>query len=272
MRSSEQLPLPSGWRPRSVGLFLSAACTPLLVLLVLRSAVPTLGTAAWPLGAAALAGAVLVLVGAYGIVRASWRTAGTRAFETDEKAGVTVIRYSREVVFLRIVALASTAALFGFLGVLAQDNGFVAAGVLMFAFGLAFLVWLLAWWMRGIRVGALTLGSEGIALRVNSWEQSIDWEDVLLLHAWDATQRGGLYRRLDVRARKVVGWTEPTRHEWLLGPRSTEPSLQIRCDLIDVDPVVLHYWLKFYVDTPSARGELGTPASLARAQTADFSH
>lgn len=272
MRSSERLPLPRGWQPRSRGVVLAAVCAPVLALLVLRPAIPTLGTPAWATGATVLAGTVLLLVGAYGIVRSGWHRAGVRVFELDEKAGATRIRYSLEVVVIRIVVLASTAAFFGLLGVLALTYSFVGPGVLLFAFGLAFLAWLVGWWLGGIQVGTLTLGPTGASLRVNNRDRSARWEDVIWAQPWDATPRGGLYRRIGLRARHVAGWTAPTRHEWLLGPRSSEPSIDIRCDLIDVDPVLLHSWLQFYIDHPAARSELGTPASLARAQAADFSH
>lgn len=271
MRSSEQLSLPDGWRPVSRALLLLAVCSPVLVVLLLRSALPTIGTPAWAAGGAALAGSLLVLIGSYGLIRAQWRSFGIRSFDIDEKAGVTRVRYSREVVVLRMAAMAATAALFGLLGILAVRYSAVPVGILMFGFGLGFLGWLVAWWARGVRVGELLLGPTEVTVRVDSDDLVARWADVYWMHTWDATQRGATWRRIDIGAREVRGWTEPDER-WWAEHRSSMPSVEVRCDRIDVDSLLLYSWLKFYVDNPDARGELGTPASLARAQTADFSY
>lgn len=270
MRSSEHA-LPNGWRPMSGTLLLLAICAPFVVVAVLQAALPTLGTVDWTVGAAAIAGSILVLLGSYPVLKSRWRRPGIRSFETDEKARTTRIRFSREVVVLRILALAAGSATFGFLGLWASTEGIGPLAALLFILGLFFLGWLVLWAVRGIRVGELTLGPEGIALTVNSRDLSARWPDVNFVHTWDAAQRGAVWRRVDITAYEVRGWQQPTRHEWLFDPRFSEPSIEVRCDLIDVDSLLLHSWLKFYVDNPAARSELGTPASLARAQAADFS-
>lgn len=272
MRSSERHQLPTGWRPMSGTLLLLAICAPVAVVAVLQAALPTLGTAAWAGGAAAVAGSVLVLIGSYAVVKSRWRRPGITSFEIDEKARATRIRYSREVIVLRILALTAAAATCAALGLWASPEGIGPLAVLLFILGLMFLGWLVLWVVRGVRRGELTLGPEGIALTVNSRDLSARWPDVIGLITWDAAQRGAVWRRIDISAREVRGWREPTRHEWLFDPRFSEPSIEIRCDLIDVDSLLLHSWLRFYVDNPGARTELGTPASLARARAADFSY
>lgn len=86
MRSSEQVRLPSGWRPTSRVPGILAVRSPVSVFLLLQAVLPALGTVDRALGAAGIAGSALLLVGAYGVVRSRWGRPRITAFEIDAKA------------------------------------------------------------------------------------------------------------------------------------------------------------------------------------------
>lgn len=80
------------------------------------------------------------------------------------------------------------------------------------------------------------------------------WDDIRSVHAREHTDRSRMrrWRRLELSADHATG------------RRPAPPDIDIRCDRVEFDPVLLHHLLRFYVDHPLARPELVGDAVLAR--------
>jgi hypothetical protein len=58
---------------------------------------------------------------------------------------------------------------------------------------------------------------------------------------------------------------------WKIDKLPPVPVIEVNCPSLALEPALIYHLLKFYVDNPQARPELGTDTVIQRAQTGAFS-
>jgi len=272
MRSSGELALPEGFSvPRRGRLVLLAVTTPVLVLVVLfRLASSVLGADGFGAGGAVLFGAAMV-VGFVSVLRDHLR----RCWPLDAVRpvpGGLAIAFSRRVVQRRVLGLALLGSALLLWGISAWSSGSTVGALLFTAGGAAGLGYLLRWYLRGIRPGELVLTSDSVHLVMDDVDVEVRWDDVESVHAWEHSDRYRtvLFRRIELPARHARGWrpAPPGGSLWAVTRRS--PGIDIHCDRVEIDPVLLYHLLRFYLDHPCARTELAGRTVHARLRDRRF--
>jgi hypothetical protein len=251
MRSSRELELPEGFTaPRRGRLLLLVLTMPLLLLLLLLPLLAGLLSGNWALavGAALLGAAtvsVVLLVVRQQLTR-TWTLDAVRAVP----GGVTIV-FSRRILRLRLLGSSLGGAGLVLCGIGAWSAGSEVVALLCTAAGGAALGALILWYVRGIRTGQLTLTPDSVRLAMDAQDVEARWDDIRSVHAREHTDR---YRMLSWR-RLELPPSAATRDA---------PGIDIRCDRVEFDPVLLYHLLRFYLDHPLARPELATHSALAR--------
>lgn len=215
MRSSRELRLPPGWEPQRRGRVLALALTtPFLTLFLLLLGLGLLNVGLWAVGGWAVTTGIVIALAGYNLLRGHYREKhsldAVEIVRTDRGSALR-IRYSRAVV---VVGLAGSALLgvgFTLLGMALWTAGVILFAVPVAGLGLLCLGWLLAWYVRGIRVGELTVSPDLIRLHVDDRDLSVTWEDVIVVDTSQQTDRYRIVsrRRLHLLARKVTGRRPP---------------------------------------------------------------
>ncbi|WP_301123489.1 hypothetical protein [Mycolicibacterium fortuitum] len=209
---------------------------------------------------------MMVLVAALGVV-ARRRRSLTAAIRTVDRDGTpaTEIRYSPAQFALLNASAASFGAFFLLAAVdtftyLYPDDG-AATAVIPTAIGLFFASFSLSAAVGRLRRGALTLSAQGITQRGWSFESHLDWSGIagIKLESYG-------YPTIVIFGYANADWTRrPTASIWRVDRLPPAPMIEVDCRNIGVRPEALFSYLSSYVDNPSVRTELGTPAALARA-------
>lgn len=182
----------------------------------------------------------------------------------------TEIRYSRAA-FTIVATLVACLAIICALAALdfASAQGVPAAPVGMVAFGLAtlfFLSFFVLAALRRLERGYIVLSQQGIHQRGRAFCSFLPWEafagveasyngtpEVLVIAyanaAWQRCQLGGV---------------------WKLDKLPPVAMIEIDTTAIAVDRTLVYHLVRFYVENPTARAELGTEASLQRIRTRSF--
>lgn len=266
MRSSRELELPEGFTaPRRGRLVLLVLTMPLLLLLLLLPLFGGLLSGNWALAAGAGLLAMTLVVSVVTIVRQHLRRTWSLDAVRPVPGGVA-IAFSREVLVLRLLgpSLAGPALLLW--GIAAWSAGAAFLALLCTAAGGAALGALVLWCVRGIRRGELTLTPRSVHLVMDAQDVEVRWDDIRTVHAWQHTgrYRTVFWRRLELPADHATGWRPAPRggSPWAMTRRS--PGIDIHCDRVEFDPVLLYHLLRYYLDHPLARPELATHSVLAR--------
>ncbi len=253
MPSSDQLALPTGWRPRQDARWGAIqAVRPLLALMagyagfsLLSSGYPEAAGGAWSLAA------LLALAGPS--IR---RRPGGRGPVHDPVRQAVRFGFSRYALVAELVGLACAA---GFPGLLA-----LAAAQERWWFWVVALAPLAVWAVgilgyrlfRGPRVGELVLSPGAVRLRVDATDVTVPWDDLLVFTSERTDRYGTVLRRtLD------------------LGSYVSEDPLEsyaVPLRRVDVDDVALYHLLEFYRRCPRARPELAGPDAVARWAARDY--
>ncbi|WP_425903020.1 hypothetical protein [Rhodococcus sp. DT1] len=118
-----------------------------------------------------------------------------------------------------------------------------------------------------IRRGRLVLTPNVIHQRGWSLESTLDWHSILtvrpvVLGNWAVVLLGHPAAQWERRA------TVPRGLGW--GGLPITPMIEVHCHMHPVDPTLLYTLLRFYLENPQARTELGTEAALERIKARRF--
>lgn len=210
---------------------------------------------------------LFLLTAAYGLVTriSPGHRQGDIAITTYEGRPATEIRYSQAaftVLTLLMVCVTALCAL-GVWDFLTAGDDVPAAPVGAALLGLAALFFLsfLVFVLSGrLRRGRVVLAQQGIFQRGRAFSSFLPWEafagakaayngtpEVLVIAytnaPWDKRQLGGV---------------------WKLDKLPPAPMIEIDTTSFALDPTVVYQLVRFYVENPAARAELGTETSLRR--------
>lgn len=114
--------------------------------------------------------------------------------------------------------------------------------------------------------GRILLSQEGILQRGHAFMSSFAW-DVL---AGVKAAHNGTPEVLVVAYSNAPWHRGQLSRLWKLDKLPPVPLIEIDCSKFDIDPNLVFHLVKFYVENPSARAELGTDACLQRMRTRAF--
>lgn len=188
----------------------------------------------------------------------AWSNQPSRNVGEAARPAVTAstVRYdSRSLALLAVVVGSLVVVLIGF-GSAAGGAMLAICGV-MGAFLATFFVPLIT---RSIRNGTIELTAEGIRRRGWSYEAEVTWDAVV-----DVSFASGRYAAIAIRVDPASSLVRrDTTLFWRIEKLTTEPLIELDCRRVDVHPMVLARWIRFYSDNPAARVELGTGAAEDR--------
>lgn len=266
MRSSRELELPEGFTaPRRRRLVLLVLTMPLALPVLLFVLLVGLLSRNWAVASgAALLGAANALVVLL-ILRQQLARTWTLDAVRPVPDGVT-IEFSRRILRLRLLGSSFGGAGLVLCGIGAWSAGSDVVALLCTAAGGAVLGALILWYVRGIRTGELTLTPDSVRLAMDAQDVEARWDDIRSVHAWEHTDRYRIlrWRRLELPADHATGWRPAPRGGSLFAITRDSPGIDIHCDRVEFDPVLLYHLLRFYLDHPLARPELATHSVLAR--------
>lgn len=117
-----------------------------------------------------------------------------------------------------------------------------------------------------LRRGKLVLSQQGIHQRGWAFSSFLPWQSFAGVKAAD---NGGpevlviAYSNAAWDRRQIVRF-------WKIDQLPPVPMIEVHCASLAVDPNLVYWLLKFYVENPGARGELGTDAAIRRARSGAF--
>ena len=116
-----------------------------------------------------------------------------------------------------------------------------------------------------VRRGNLSLSAQGIVQRGWSFESRLDWGSIAGI-----TPAFNGHPLILIIGYANVDWQRRyTARIWRIDRLPPVPMIAVDCSKFDVDSLALYRYLRHYVETPGARVELGTPASITRARDAN---
>jgi hypothetical protein len=191
-----------------------------------------------------------------------------RTVRFDDKPG-TEVRYSSFAFWTQVVLIALLAAVFLLASVdfhLGIPSGEVTAPqAAVVVFGLIGLVLAspLALVAAGrLRPGKLVLSPQGIYQRGMTFSSFLPWES---LAGVKAVYNGRPYVLLI--AYSNAPWERQQLVKlWKVDKLPPTPMIEVNCMSMAIDPDLLYWLLKFYVENPAARGELGTEDAVRRTR------
>lgn len=146
-------------------------------------------------------------------------------------------------------------------------GGIIVVGIMLTLFGCVVGFFLPMMLIGRIRRGRLVLTPNVIHQRGWSLESTLDWNSILtvrpvVLGNWVVVLLGHPAAQWERRA------TVPRGLGWDGLP--TTPMIEVHCHMHPIDPVLLYSLLRFYLENPGYRSELGTDAALERVKARDF--
>lgn len=275
MPSSERLARPEEWPARYGAKYMLSL---VFVTIIGIACVPIgLGFAAIGRPAAVryamLLAALLLLAVAFGLVTRVLpkQRLDDVALTVYGDSPATEIRYSQ-------AAFAITAALMACLTTIcamgAFDFAFATQDVpaapiasILLGLGALFSVSFFAFAALGrVKRGRIVLSRRGIHQHGRAFSSFLEWESLVGVKA---THNG--VPEVLVIADAQARWE---RHQhggvWKLDKPPPVPMIEVDTTMLAVDPTLVYHLLRFYVENPAARTELGTETSLRRVRTEDF--
>jgi hypothetical protein len=210
---------------------------------------------------------VLALITLYGYLYHLHRNHDPRSITTGEFKGVaaTFIRQRAALLPLLATIMVCAAALVMVPGVRSAWSGEKGwPGVLLFWSAVAAIFAAPAVTIATGRLhrGYLALTPGGVFHRGWAFESSLPWEDI-----YDARAVQTDHRTVVLLARPDARWLRRyTTRRWRQDRLPPVPAVSPDCRKFAVHDDVLFRYLRAYTINPGLRGELGTPASLRRAE------
>ncbi|OZF52092.1 hypothetical protein CH292_10635 [Rhodococcus sp. 14-2470-1a] len=113
---------------------------------------------------------------------------------------------------------------------------------------------------RSIRNGRVELTAQGIRQRGWSYEAEVTWDAVVDV-SFSVRRYAAVAIRVDSASSVIRRDSTPF---WRIEKLPPEPLIELDCRRVDIHPMVLARWIRFYNDNPAARIELGTRAAEDR--------
>lgn len=184
---------------------------------------------------------------------------GIVLISAPEGRPATCIRYPRGLLAALGVWVGASAAGLVWVGVELASSGSWVPAALLGSVGLA-LTALLAITATGRGVfGGVVLTPDHVQVRGRSPDRVLRWDEVVALSP--QVRYSGWVR---TRSLVVVGSGEHSA----LARRGRD--LVLPCEDLDADPLVAFHTIRFYLQNPTLRAELGTEASLSRIRRRDL--
>lgn len=117
-----------------------------------------------------------------------------------------------------------------------------------------------------IRRGRIILAADGIYQEGRSFESFLPWDSFVGIKAGYNGTREVLvvaYSNASWRKRQLAG-------PWKLDKLPPVPMIEIDTFHLAVDPTLVYHLVRFYVENPHAREELGTETVMRRVQEQSF--
>ncbi|MGH3519872.1 MAG: hypothetical protein ACRDQ7_21295 [Haloechinothrix sp.] len=204
-------------------------------------------------------------------VRPGHRIGDIRVTEHDGTPA-TELRYSRAAFAILVGLMVCVIAILGLASVdflLAGDE--VPAGAVAVAlagaatlFCATFLLYVI---LGRLRRGTVVLSRTGIYQRGYAFSSFLPWSAI-------AGAKAAFNGTPEVL---IIGYTnapwEKRQHggPWKLDKLPPVPMIELVCTAFAVSPVLIYHFVKFYVENPAARDELGTETSVQRARHGELS-
>jgi hypothetical protein len=118
-----------------------------------------------------------------------------------------------------------------------------------------------------LRRGKLTLTRQGIHQRGWAFSSFLPWEAFAGVKA----AYNGSPEVLVIAYANVPWERRQIAKFWKIDKLPPVPMIEVNCPSLALEPALIYHLLKFYVDNPQARPELGTDTVIQRAQTGAFS-
>lgn len=183
-------------------------------------------------------------------------------FLGDRTSGVTEVR-ARRSVFAALVVMtgcASALAVGAAVEVFAFNTGVPWVGLALAVAGVPCVLFLVDVALGRVRAGSLVLGPDGIRQRGWAFESYLPWVSVAEVRA---VHRG--CPETWVEGGGAAAWARRrTSVVCRLDGLPDVPRLEIDSRRFDIDPVLLHHTIGFYLRHPQLRGELATDRAAAR--------
>jgi hypothetical protein len=223
---------------------------------------------------ALLLAALFLLVAVYGYI--------TRVRPTHRDANVALGRYDDLPAIELKYSGAAFAILVGIVTCLAVTCSFASAefflagdeipaspvaATLCGAAALFFVSFLVFVATGQLQRGRVVLSPRGIYQRGRAFSSFLAWEAIAGVKA----SYDGLTPYVLVVAYTNTPWEKRQYGKpWRLDKLPPVPMIAIDCTALAIDRNLVYHFVKYYVDNPHAREELGAEASLQRARTADL--
>jgi hypothetical protein len=114
-----------------------------------------------------------------------------------------------------------------------------------------------------LRRGKVVLSQQGIHQRGWAFSSSLPWESFAgVKAAYNGSPEVLViaYANVPWDKRQIVKF-------WKIDKLPPVPMIEVNCASLALDPSLIYWLLKFYVENPAARGELGTGAAILRARS-----
>ncbi|MPZ00574.1 MAG: hypothetical protein GEU97_21885 [Actinophytocola sp.] len=120
--------------------------------------------------------------------------------------------------------------------------------------------------LGNINRGRVVLSQRGIYHRGRAFESFMPWE----VFAGAKAAYNGTPEVLVIAYSNAPWQKRQTSKVWKIDKLPPVPMIEIDCPNLAIEPSLVYHLVKFYVDNPSARGELGTDASIQRARVGSY--
>lgn len=193
------------------------------------------------------------------------------AITDHEGSPATELRYSGAAFAILVGLAACMTAIFGLASVeyfLAGDTVPASglAGALTGAAALFCASFVLLVISGNVSRGRVVLSQHGIYQRGRAFASYLPWE----AFAGAKAAYNGSPEVLVIAYSNAPWQKQQLSKVWKIDKLPPVPMIEVNCPNLAIDASLVYHFVKFYVDNPAARGELGTSASLERARAGAF--
>jgi hypothetical protein len=203
-----------------------------------------------------------LLIAAYGYGTRVRRPSG----DVGERLGATEIRYSAFAFTCLVGLMSCLTVIFLLAAVDYHLAGTTGATVVFGLIGVVLATFPLLVVLGRVRRGSVTLSARGIHQRGWTFTSFLPWEAFAGVKAVYNGRPEVLviaYANVAWEKRQVVGF-------WKIDKLPPVPMVEIDCAALTISPELAYWLVKFYVENPEARAELGTDAVGARVRAGAF--
>ncbi|MEC3977962.1 hypothetical protein [Amycolatopsis sp. H20-H5] len=260
----DSLPRPAEWPPHSGARFLPAVV--ILSLFGLGALVAGFGFVGigkpGGLKYGLLFALFFLLIAAYGYYTRVRRPNG----EVGTTGVGTQVRYSGFAFVCLVGLMCCLTAIFLLAAVDYRLGGTIGAAIVFGLIGLMLLSFPALVVAGRIKRGSVILSAQGVHQRGWTFSSFLPWEAFAGVKA----VHNGRPEVLVIAYANVVWEKRQLVRFWKIDKVPPAAMIEVDCAAMSVAPEVVYWLLKFYVENPGARAELGTDAAIARVRAADL--